>query len=177
MGYSLTRRPYLLVGFFHMIIGLLLFTCGVSWLFLTFFYWPQRKNGLNVAGQSAADFIANNLWTQMPAEHQAWAWIVYTAQVWTGFWVSTCLVGWPKCTPSWLVLVSMPGGQADLWLASKNHVTASTSSPGIYFLEKDACRAYWTLRWKTGLHIEAWTISSRAFTKSEHLCQTIENYS
>lgn len=88
----MTRRPYLLVGFFHMVIGLLLFSCGVAWLVMTFVYWPAHKNDEDgvpaiIPGLTPEQFFADNPWTRMPTEHQALAWIVYTAQIWTGFWV------------------------------------------------------------------------------------------
>ncbi|XP_067946592.1 uncharacterized protein [Watersipora subatra] len=75
---SLTRRPYLLVGFFHMIIGLLLCACGVVWLVMTFKYWGER------AEKKGIDW---NVWQTLPMEHQVWAWLVYTVEIWTGFWI------------------------------------------------------------------------------------------
>lgn len=86
---SLTRRPYLLVGFFHMIIGLLLFSCGVAWLVMTFVYWPTHMNDKDkLPGMTAEEFLNNNSWTKLSLEHQVWAWIVYSVQIWSGFWVS-----------------------------------------------------------------------------------------
>lgn len=86
MGYTLTRKPYLLVGVFHFIFGIFLFASGITWLMLTFFYWPQQ---LPVLSQDAATFYKNNPWTLLlQPGYQAACWIVYTAQIWTGFWVS-----------------------------------------------------------------------------------------
>jgi len=84
---SLTRRPYLLVGFFHMIIGFLLCGCGLTWLLLTIFYWPSMKAG----GDEPVSWKAADPWSNFPIQHQVWCWLVYTAQIWTGFWVSNAL--------------------------------------------------------------------------------------
>lgn len=88
MGYTLTRRPYLLLGFFHMLFGLLLLATGVIWLFMTFFYWPKGNADLQVAFPTVTDFYGNHTWTRLSAEYQAACWIVYTVWIWTGFWVS-----------------------------------------------------------------------------------------
>lgn len=89
MGHALTRRPYLLVGFFHMIIGLLLFGCGVAWLVLTFFMWPANRSPDSELNWSPSEFLENYGWRNMPIEHQVWAWLVYTVHIWSGFWVSS----------------------------------------------------------------------------------------
>ena len=84
---SLTRRPYLLVGFFHFIIGFFLFGCGAVWLVMTFVYFPKHKDLTQTGGWDAETFLKENPWAKMPVEHQVWAWLVYTVQLWTGFWV------------------------------------------------------------------------------------------
>lgn len=89
MGYTLTRRPYLLLGFFHMLIGLLLLSTGIVWLLMTFFYWPNESQILQTLYPNVTSFYNTNEWTLLSTEYQAACWIVYTAQIWAGFLVSS----------------------------------------------------------------------------------------
>lgn len=87
MGYTLTRRPYLLLGFFHMLIGVLLLSTGIIWLLMTFFYWPKADTAIDAPFEDAADLYKGHPWKKLSEGYQAACWIIYTVQIWTGFWV------------------------------------------------------------------------------------------
>ncbi|KAF6039193.1 hypothetical protein EB796_002505 [Bugula neritina] len=42
---------------------------------------------MKAGGDEPVSWKAADPWSNFPIQHQVWCWLVYTAQIWTGFWI------------------------------------------------------------------------------------------